>query len=329
MHIGQSDGNEGGTNGDSLHSEVSEGLPSPSQKPIDSADLQRNQSLGQRIMGNVMENRFLRSFTSKAKYEEVDVAVQPQTEFPVIEELDSKDEVESLLLTTIRGKCITQLLLLGAIDSIQKKYWAKLKSQQKVTIMEILLSILDFASSYNSYPNLRLRMRHIPVERPPLNLLRQELASTCIYMDILQKTTSELDTSRDNNLETSDIQDSKVSQTEGDLNARASSTGDEKLGQVAEEKLVSFCGQMLKEASDFQSAVGETTDMEVHRVLELRSPVIVRVIKGMSSMNTQIFRKHLREFYPLLTKLVCCDQMDVRGALGELFKRQLSSLLPQ
>lgn len=329
VHIGQSDGNEGGTSGDSLHSEVSEGLPSPSQKPIDSADLQRNQSLGQRIMGNVMENRFLRSFTSKAKYEEVDVAVQPQTEFPVIEELDSKDEVESLLLTTIRGKCITQLLLLGAIDSIQKKYWAKLKSQQKVTIMEILLSILDFAASYNSYPNLRLRMRHIPVERPPLNLLRQELASTCIYMDILQKTTSELDTSRDNNLETSDIQDSKVSQTEGDLNARASSTGDEKLGRVAEEKLVSFCGQMLKEASDFQSAVGETTDMEVHRVLELRSPVIVRVIKGMSSMNTQIFRKHLREFYPLLTKLVCCDQMDVRGALGELFKRQLSSLLPQ
>lgn len=31
-------------------------------------------------MGNVMENRFLRSFTSKAKYEEVDVAVHPQTE---------------------------------------------------------------------------------------------------------------------------------------------------------------------------------------------------------------------------------------------------------
>ena len=91
--------------------------------------------------------------------------MHPQTEFPVIEELDSKDEVESLLLTTIRGKCITQLLLLGAIDSIQKKYWAKLKSQQKVTIMEILLSILDFAASYNSYPNLRLRMRHIPVER--------------------------------------------------------------------------------------------------------------------------------------------------------------------
>ncbi|KAL2937664.1 Brefeldin A-inhibited guanine nucleotide-exchange protein 5 [Bienertia sinuspersici] len=323
----QFDGNES----DNLHSEASEGLPSPSpsQKPNDSEELQRNQSLGQRIMGNVMENRFLRSFTSKAKYDEVDVAVQSQTELPETVEFDTKDEVESLLLTTIRGKCITQLLLLGAIDSIQKNYWLKLKAPQKVTIMEILLSILDFAASYNSYPNLRLRMRHIAVERPPLNLLRQELTSTCIYMDILQKTTSELDTNRENNLETSDIKVSNASPTMSDLNTKAYSTADEKLGRVAEEKLVSFCGHMLQEASDFQSAVGETTDMEIHRVLELRSPVIVRVIKGMSSMNSHIFRKHLREFYPLLTKLVCCDQMDVRGALGELFKRQLSALLPQ
>jgi guanine nucleotide-exchange factor len=33
-------------------------------------------------------------------------------------ESDAK-EVESPLMATVRGKCITQLLLLGAIDSIQ------------------------------------------------------------------------------------------------------------------------------------------------------------------------------------------------------------------
>lgn len=68
--------------------------------------------------------------------------------------------------------------------------------------------------------------------------------------------------------------------------------------------------------------------MEIHRVLELRSPVIVKVINGMSDMNSIIFRKHLRDFYPLLTKLVLCDQMDVRGALGNLFRSQLSPLVP-
>jgi hypothetical protein len=44
------------------------GLPSPSgrsQKPAE--DLQRNQTIGQKIMGNMMDNLFIRSFTSKSK----------------------------------------------------------------------------------------------------------------------------------------------------------------------------------------------------------------------------------------------------------------------
>ncbi|KAK9689979.1 hypothetical protein RND81_09G095800 [Saponaria officinalis] len=301
-------------NSPDLHhsSEISEGLPSPSQRPTESRDLQKTQSLGQRIMGNV----FLRSFTSKAKYQELDIPVQSQAQAPEAVEFDSKEEAESQLLTIVRGKCITQLLLLGAIDSIQKKYWPKLKAQQKITMMEILLSILDFAATYNSSNNLRLRMHHIPADRPPLNLLRQELAGTCVYLEILQRTTSELETSKDDNVDLGDSPNSHATNEE------------EQLDRVAEEKLVSFCGHVLKEASELQSVVGGTNNMEIHRVLELRSPVIVKVIKGMAAMNSRIFRKHLREFYPLLTKLVCCDQMDVRGALGELFKCQLSTLLP-
>lgn len=31
--------------------------------------------------------------------------------------------------------------------------------------MDILFSVLEFAASYNSYSNLRLRMRQIPAER--------------------------------------------------------------------------------------------------------------------------------------------------------------------
>ena len=93
-------------------------------------------------------------------------------------------------MATVRGKSITQLLLLGAIDSIQvcifglwvmwyisgifyqlmclnwqKKYWDNLKAAQKIAIMDILLSLLEFAASYNSYSSLRTRMHHIPAER--------------------------------------------------------------------------------------------------------------------------------------------------------------------
>lgn len=294
--------------------EGSEGLPSPSgrsSKSSEAGGLQRNQTIGQRIMGNMMDNLFLRSLTSKSKAgnaSEVSVPSSPVKVSDAVEP-DDKDEEESPLMTTVRGKCITQILLLGAIDSIQKKFWSKLMVPQKLVIMDILLSLLEFAASYNSHTNLRTRMHQLPDERPPLNLLRQELAGTTIYLDILQKSISGFDYN----------DDSSVTQHSKD---------EEKLEGLAEEKLVSFCEQVLREASDLQSSVGDTTNMDIHRVLELRSPVIIKVLKGMSFMNKKVFRRHLRDFYPLLTKLVCCDQMDVRGALGDLFKTQLMILLP-
>ncbi|EOA23306.1 hypothetical protein CARUB_v10019080mg [Capsella rubella] len=280
----------------------SEGRPSSSgraQKDGDDVNLQRSQTFGQRFMDNL----FLRNLTSqpKSSIAEVSVPSSPyKHEDPI--EPDSREE-ESPALGTIRGKCITQLLLLGAINSIQQKYWNNLKTPQKIAIMDILFSFVEFAASYNSYSNLRTRMNHIPVERPPLNLLRQELEGTTIYLDVLQKTTSGL--------------------------ADDTSNTEDKLEGAAEEKLVTFCEQVLKETSELQSTLGETTNMDVHRVLELRSPVIVKVLEGMCFMNNTIFRKHMREFYPLLTRLVCCEQMDIRGALANLFKAQLKPLLQQ
>ncbi|KAF9587106.1 hypothetical protein IFM89_039689 [Coptis chinensis] len=149
-------------------------------------------------------------------------------------ESDLKNEEESSLWGTVRGKCITQLLLLGAIDSIQKKYWSKLKAQQKIAIMDILLSVLEFSASYNSYSSLRIRMHYIPAERP-LNLLRRELAGTSIYLDILQKTTSSFTTNIENPVE------------------RNASVG-----------------------LDMTSVNGESANVDIHRLLELRSPVIVK-----------------------------------------------------
>ncbi|PIA33201.1 hypothetical protein AQUCO_04200151v1 [Aquilegia coerulea] len=187
--------------------------------------------------------------------------------------------------------------------------------------MDILLSVLEFSASYNSYSNLRMRMHHVTAERPPLNLLRQELAGTSIYLDILQKATSASTTNNENAVD--------INVSHGiDVTSVNDRTKDEKLEGVAEEKLVSFCGQILKEASELQSGTGESANVDIHRVLELRSPIIVKVIKGMCLMNSHIFKKHLREFYPLITKLVCSDQMDVRGAVGDLFSMQLTSLLP-
>lgn len=91
------------------------------------------------------------------------------------------------------------------------------------------------------------------LDRPPLNLLRQELTATSIYLNILLKTTAAVA-----------VQDDKAAK-------------EEKPEGIAEEKLVSFFEQVLREASDFQSSMEETANMELHRVLELRAPIIVKV----------------------------------------------------
>ncbi|XP_057802169.1 brefeldin A-inhibited guanine nucleotide-exchange protein 5-like isoform X2 [Salvia miltiorrhiza] len=284
--------------------EGSQGMPSPSARATESdgGSIQRSQTFGQKIMGNM----FMRSFTSKPKNFTSDAAVASSpSKFPdANKEVNAKDAEESLMLGSIRSKCVTQLLLLGSIDGIQKNYWNKLSADAKITMMEILFSILEFAATYNSYTNLRSRMQQIPTERPPLNLLRQELTATCIYLDILQKTTAPVE-----------AQDDEAAR-------------EEKPEGIAEEKLVSFCEHVLREASDFQSSMEETANMEIHRVLELRAPIIVKVVKGMCQMNPQIFKDHLRDFYPYITKLICSEQMDVRSALADLFSTQLSTMLP-
>ncbi|XP_077214476.1 HOPM interactor 7 isoform X2 [Tasmannia lanceolata] len=313
--------------------EESEGLPSPmgrAQKPTEVESFQRNQTFGQRIMGNMMDNLLLRNLTSKSRSRPADAQLSlpsSPVKIPDAVEPTPKDEEENQLLGTIRGKCITQLLLLGAIDSIQRKYWSKLKVPQKISIMDILLSVLEFAASYNSYSNLRMRMHHIPSERPPLNLLRQEIAGTSIYLDVLQKTTSTFTASSEESVDANSshaVDESSISIPSNTVIANM----EEKIKGIAEEKLVSFCGQILKEASDLHPSTGEAASVDIHQVFELRSPIIVKVLKGMCLMNSQIFRRHLREFYPLITKLVCCDQMDVRGALGDVFSTQLTTLLP-
>nr|GMC77338.1 brefeldin A-inhibited guanine nucleotide-exchange protein 5 [Ipomoea batatas] len=305
-----------------------EGMPSPSGRAKESTaseGLQRSQTIGQKIMGNMIDNLFVRSFTSKPKNTNEALVPSPPK---ISEDLkpDERYEDESSILATIRSKCITQLLLLGVIDSIQKTYWNKLKAAQKIALMDIVLSVIEFAASYNSYSSLRLRIHQLPADRPPLNILRQELTGTSIYLDVLHKATAEANTEKD------EMDKTGVSQN-GDYLGRSSDETsimeieEDEFEGVAEQKLVSFCVKVLSDASDFQFSTEDNTSTDAHQVLELRSPVIVKVLRGMSHINSRVFRNHLSEFYPLITRLMCCDQMDVRGALADLLSMQVKALL--
>ena len=141
--------------------------------------------------------------------------------------------------------------------------------------MDILLSILDFAASYNSSANLRMRMHQIPADRLPVNILRQEIEGTRIYLEVLQKSTGQHNTNGEdfkNNISITDYSSAANVSNPKDIKQE-----EEKLREIAEQKLVSFCGQVLKDTSELQPGPGEAVDADVHRVLVLRSPVIVKV----------------------------------------------------
>jgi guanine nucleotide-exchange factor len=114
------------------------------------------------------------------------------------------------------------------------------------------------------------------LDRPPINLLRQELAGTGVYLDILQKATNGFEANKEKSPESDKLQHAD-STADSDSSITQQSDDEEKFERVAEEKLVSFCEQVLREASDLQSSTGETTNMDIHRVLELRAPIIIKV----------------------------------------------------
>jgi guanine nucleotide-exchange factor len=74
-------------------------------------------------------------------------------------------ELEGTLLQGLRSKCVIQLLLLGALDSLQKNHWMQLQTSHKRLIMDTILSMVDFAASYNSDSNLRSRFHLLSGDR--------------------------------------------------------------------------------------------------------------------------------------------------------------------
>lgn len=120
------------------------------------------------------------------------------------------------------------------------------------------------------------------LHRPPLNLLRQEIAGTSIYLEILHKSTTISDSKsgeyvNSNGVPTERASTNDANHGEESIN-KSGENAEQKLRSFAEEKLVSFCGQVLKEASDLQPSTGEVASADVHRILDLRAPVIVKVI---------------------------------------------------
>ncbi|CAI5950680.1 unnamed protein product [Closterium sp. NIES-64] len=101
-----------------------------------------------------------------------------------------------------------------------------------------------------------------------------------------------------------------------------------RLGEEAEEQLLRVCGRVLEMSSRLQPNTGQAVEAEVHRLLALRAPVVARVLSALSQMDVARFERFVPHLYPHCTRLICSDQVEVRKALGDLFKARLTPLIP-
>lgn len=108
--------------------------------------------------------------------------------------------------------------------------------------------------------------------RSPPNLLRQETEGTKIYLAVLNKTASGGG---------DEARDDEMTEQGGDGPNSGDTTwkgGEQELREEAERRLVSFCGDVLREVATLQPGPSEAVESDVHRALDLRSPVTVQVV---------------------------------------------------
>ena len=62
-----------------------------------------------------------------------------------------------------------------------------------------------------------------------------------------------------------------------------------------------------------------------------RAPLVVATLRALSNLSDASFRRHLRHFFPLLTRLIACQHAppDVQLTLSELFTKRIGPLLAQ
>jgi hypothetical protein len=77
-------------------------------------------------------------------------------------------------------------------------------------------------------------------------------------------------------------------------------------------------------------AVGSNTAMATSSAEHsARAPLVVATLRALSALGDDEFRRHLREFFPLLTRLISCQHapVEVQRALSTLFEKRIGPLI--
>uniref|UniRef100_A0A061RZG9 Brefeldin a-inhibited guanine nucleotide-exchange protein 2-like n=1 Tax=Tetraselmis sp. GSL018 TaxID=582737 RepID=A0A061RZG9_9CHLO len=229
--------------------------------------------------------------------------------------------VGSRRLSEMHCRAAVQLLLVQAAGEVYARHCRCLPSAAVVVILDVLRGISSHARAVDADLELRRALankqaadgvaEHRCLPDPPLMKLESEASHS--YLSVLLH----------------------ISMAPGASEAKSAA--------CIEERLVELCVanlQRYEEVGPFSdpgnaaaledalapSNISMTTSTAEHSV---RAPLVVATLRALSSLGDEEFRRHLHEFFPLLTRLISCQHapVEVQRALSTLFQKRIGPLL--
>jgi len=222
-------------------------------------------------------------------------------------------------LAEVHCRASVQLLLVQAAGEVYARHCRRLPGSAVVILLDVLRGISTHARVVDGDMEVRRALAnkqaadgvpdHRAIPDPPLMKLESEASHS--YLSVLLH----------------------INMAPGGSETKASA--------CVEERLVELCIANLQryEAVGPFSSVGNgetenrgganvplTASSAEHSV---RAPLVVATLRALAALCDDEFRRHLHEFFPLLTRLISCHHapVEVQRALSSLFEKRIGPLL--
>ena len=213
----------------------------------------------------------------------------------------------------VLAKCIVQLELVGVVDKVVQKHWNKFTGEQVEKWLNMLSNVYEFARTFQDEKGLRhwlwkggfmlkVKMKN---DRPP-SLLSQESASISSFVHIVFHLHDE---------------NSKEDDYSG---ARR---------KVTEPRMVEICTQVLNKYIHIDRNLAEVSrkggraGLEEMREKQMFLPIVVNILSEFQRGDDSFLRNHLTWLWPLMTRLISADSIEIRAALSSLMENAMTNVV--
>ncbi|GMH32506.1 hypothetical protein BSKO_00340 [Bryopsis sp. KO-2023] len=246
--------------------------------------------------------------------------------------------IGSRRLLEVRSRGAVQLLLVQAVGEIYASSGAKMDPKLMLQLLRTLKTISDHARAVDSDQNLRQGLAVLQAEDrlsdemrimdPPL--LRLECEGSHSYLSMLLHLSI---TEGDDYLKACDVETRMVDVCLANLErfdgrkSRKRNTSSDPVPKAAALPSVSDSprGRVVAQTSEGAPVLMASTVSEY----SMYSPLVVATLRALNAFPEDIFKRHLKRFYPVLTELIACEHapLEMHQALSDVFAQRIGPLI--